>query len=430
MIFAYAFKEKVSVYEHTLMIRFLSKNLYIFFIFLSHAAVSQGDVDLGDLFKKSGVTSPAEPELKKLYLPILPIIGYTPASGFMLGAGISPAILLDSAQHTHISSGLVNGQYTSKKQINFYFRHNIYMPRDKIIFQGDWRLLIFSQSTYGLGIMDLPGAFSLNGGSFSENETGEQPMTFTYFRLYETVYTRLKGRLYGGLGLAIDQHSKIEDERLDLTSEPPFYTSHYIYSDLRSFSNEKYSVNGVVMKILFDNRDNAINAYKGIYLDAGFRYNPTWLGSSKNSSQILLEFRNYMAVGKRDNRFAVWVIGQFLTSGSLPYLALPSIGWDTYNRSGRGYIQGRFRGQNLTYGEAEFRFRIIANGFLSGVLFLNGITVDNPLAGQTLFEKFAFGYGAGLRFKLNKETRTNICVDIGLGQSGSTGLYFGLQEAF
>ena len=34
--------------------------------------------------------------------------------------------------------------------------------------------------------MDLPGVFSLNGGSLSEDETGEQPMTFTYLRLYET----------------------------------------------------------------------------------------------------------------------------------------------------------------------------------------------------------------------------------------------------
>lgn len=430
MIFAYSYKEKVSAFEHTLMIRFLSKSLYIFLIFLSLPAVGQGDVDLGDLVKTGEVTSLSEPELKKLYLPILPIIGYTPANGFMLGAGVAPGILLDSAHHTHISSGLANVQFTSKKQINFNFRHNIYMPRDKIILQGDWRLLIFSQATYGLGIMDLPGVFSLNGGSLSEDETGEQPMTFTYLRLYETVFTRIKGRLYGGLGLAIDQHSKIVDERLDLSAEPPFYTSHYVYSDLKAFSNEKYSANGVVLKILFDNRDNAINAYKGIYLDAGLRYNPTWLGSTQSSSQILLELRNYQLVGKSDNRFAFWWIGQFLTSGSLPYLALPSIGWDTYNRSGRGYIQGRFRGENLAYGEAEFRFRIVKNGFLSGVLFLNGITVDNPLADQSIFEKFAFGYGAGARIKMNKETRTNICIDIGLGQSGSTGLYFGLQEAF
>jgi hypothetical protein len=124
------------------------------------------------------------------------------------------------------------------------------------------------------------------------------------------------------------------------------------------------------------------------------------------------------------------MIGQFLLSGELPYLALPSIGWDTYNRSGRGYIQGRFRGENMAYGELEYRFSLLRSDLLGGVLFLNTTSVDNPYAGQALFDRFAFGYGAGLRVKMNKETRTNICVDIGFGQQGSAGLYFGLQEAF
>jgi hypothetical protein len=396
----------------------------------SIAALSQVQKDLGDLVSNSDPNSLAEPELRKLYLPVLPIIGYAPANGFIIGAGIAPGILLDSASHTHISSALANVQLTSKRQINFNFRHNIYLSHDKWIFQGDWRALLFSQSTYGLGIMDLPGAFSLNAISIEEEETGEQPMRFTYIRLYETVFRELKNRWYGGVGLAIDYHSKIIDERLDLNSEPPFYTSHYLYSNLRDFSTEHYSANGFILKALYDDRDNAINPYKGVYFDVGLRINQSWLGSSKNSSQLLFELRNYRKVGSKTNRVAVWIIGQFLTSGTLPYLALPSIGWDTYNRSGRGYIQGRFRGENLAYGEVEYRYRISKNELLSGVLFLNTISVDNPLADQQLFNRFAFGYGAGLRVKMNKETRTNICIDLGFGQNGSAGLYFGIQEAF
>jgi hypothetical protein len=397
---------------------------------VSIAALSQVQKDLGDLVSTNDPNVLAEPELRKLYLPVLPIIGYAPANGFIIGAGIAPGILLDSASHTHISSALANVQLTSKRQINFNFRHNIYLSHDKWIFQGDWRALLFSQSTYGLGIMDLPGAFSLNAISVEEEETGEQPMRFTYIRLYETVFRKLKDRWYGGVGLAIDYHSKIIDERLDLISEPPFYTSHYLYSNLRDFSTEQYNASGFILKALYDDRDNAINPYKGVYFDLGLRVNQSWLGSSKNSSQLMFELRNYRRVGKKSNRMAGWLIGQFLTSGTLPYLALPSIGWDTYNRSGRGYIQGRFRGENLAYGEVEYRYRISRNELLSGVLFLNTISVDNPLANQQLFDRFAFGYGAGLRVKMNKETRTNICIDLGFGQNGSAGLYFGIQEAF
>jgi hypothetical protein len=35
-----------------------------------------------------------------------------------------------------------------------------------------------------------------------------------------------------------------------------------------------------------------------------------------------------------------------ITFGSPPYLELPAIGWDTYQRSGRGYPEGRVRGEN------------------------------------------------------------------------------------
>jgi len=38
--------------------------------------------------------------------------------------------------------------------------------------------------------------------------------------------------------------------------------------------------------------------------------------------------------------------------------------------------------------------------------------------------------GAGLRFLFNKEEKVNLRMDIGIGQNGNTGIYFGLEEAF
>jgi hypothetical protein len=214
--------------------------ILIFFLSISTVSSAQISKDLGDLIKSGSLSNDVEPEIKKLYLPLLPIMGYTPANGFMLGVGISPGILLDSATHTHISSGLASIQVTSKRQINFNFRHNIYFPHDRLILQGDWRVLLFSQSTFGLGIMELPGVFFLNEIAPDADETGEQPMRFTYIRFYETALFRLKGRLYGGLGWALDYHTDIEDERLDLNAPEPFYTSHYSYSLLKGFPATHY----------------------------------------------------------------------------------------------------------------------------------------------------------------------------------------------
>src|SRR5690606_1591823 len=45
--------------------------------------------DIGDLVNTRDINAVAEPELGKLYLPLLPIISYAPANGFMLGVGIA-----------------------------------------------------------------------------------------------------------------------------------------------------------------------------------------------------------------------------------------------------------------------------------------------------------------------------------------------------
>ncbi|MCD6658987.1 MAG: BamA/TamA family outer membrane protein [Lentimicrobium sp.] len=387
--------------------------------------------DIGDFISLKAPDTLASLKVGKLYLPVLPILGYAPANGFLVGAGLAPGILIDSISNTHLSTGLANFQITSLGQKNINFRHNIYTSRDNFILQGDWRLLFFSQPTFGLGINDFPPAFSLNGLDLNElEEDGAQPMKFNYFRFYETVLKRIKGRLYAGIGLYLDYHWNIQDERLSLDNESPFFTSHYTYSIIEGFNVNKYITNGLMFRTVYDNRDNSVNPYKGFYLDAGFRFNSTLLGSDKNSTQVLLEARKYLTLKENAQHLAFWLTGSYILSGTMPYLALPSIGWDTYNRSGRGFIQGRFRGRNMLMAEAEWRFRITKSGFLGGVVFLNTLTTDNKYINQAFAEKFVLGYGTGLRVKMSKETRTNICIDFGFGSDGSKGIYFGLQEVF
>jgi hemolysin activation/secretion protein len=113
-----------------------------------------------------------------------------------------------------------------------------------------------------------------------------------------------------------------------------------------------------------------------------------------------------------------------------PYFDLPSTGNDNYGRAGRGYVEGRFRGERLVYGEMEYRGTLTANGLLGMVAFLNLTTVSDQEAGQPLFHDVAPGAGVGLRVQMNKRARTNICIDVGVGRQGSKGLYLGLQEVF
>jgi outer membrane protein assembly factor BamA len=196
------------------------------------------------------------------------------------------------------------------------------------------------------------------------------------------------------------------------------------------------------MNALYDSRDHTIDPYKGIFLQLTYRYNSKLIGSNKNSSSFYGEFRAYQKLSSKIPRhlIAFWTIVNILVSGELPYLDLPAIGYDMRGKSGRGYTQGRFRGQGLVYGEAEYRFPLTNNGFLGGIVFLNATTTSRKEAidpskginepGLPLFKSIKPAGGFGLRLMANKNARMNLEIDFGIGANGSKGIYIAVGEAF
>jgi outer membrane protein assembly factor BamA len=111
-------------------------------------------------------------------------------------------------------------------------------------------------------------------------------------------------------------------------------------------------------------------------------------------------------------------------------MVLPATAYDQRGRSARGYVQGRFRGSNYLYGEAEYRFPISrCSGVLGGVVFVNATTADNKAKSLELFEAVRAGYGFGLRVMADKSSRTNFAVDLGFGKQ-SFGFYLAASETF
>lgn len=424
----------------------INKRMNIYFligVFLSSGVFGQQQAtplyDISDWvdssFKTKTDTSISNIIAKKVHTTFLPVIGYEPANGFIFGSGLSLTSILGDAINTHISSGLFNFVLTSKKQIIFNFRSNIYSKNDDWILQGDWRFLLFNQTTYGLGIYNTEFDkfdFNINGlGADKKNIPEEEPMRFNYFRFNESVNRKIAKSLYVGFGINIDVHTKIRDKLLDIKNNSKI-TNHYYYSTKNGFNHIKYSTNGLLMNVIYDSRDNTINTFKGQYAQLSLRSNLIFLGSSAKSTTLFYDFRKYFLLSSdvRGHVLAFWTWGQFLMSGKLPYLALPSITWDTYNRSGRGYVQGRFRGENMVYMESEYRFPLSKSGLLGGVLFVNVTTASCSSSNQHLFSSVAPGYGTGIRIKLDKQTRTNLIMDVGFGKFHSGGVYFNLQETF
>lgn len=402
--------------------------------------------DIKDVISEwRGKPAPAgQPEIQvgKNYMSFLPFIGYGPANGFMIGAAVSIS-QQTAPSPTKLSSGMLNFQVTTKEQFIINARSKIYLKDNRWFLQGDWRFMLFSQPTYGLGINNSGG----NEWLIAINELPEnsaplaEPMRFNYFRFYEDVVRQVGDKnLYVGLGLALDHHSGIKDEKLntDTTSEDFYITNHYAYSVAKGFDPGHYITNGINLNVLTDTRDVIANPYSGYYASLSVRFNPKISKSSQTSWMASYDVRYYWSLSKERKRhlLAFWSWGTFKLGGEIPYLALPSIGWDTYNRSGRGYIQGRYRGLNMMYAEAEYRFPLSSNGLFGGVAFLSSTFASNydlttaKNTDQRLFEKAAPAMGVGFRMKMDKLARVNLTVDYGVGLDKSHGIYFSMQEAF
>lgn len=384
--------------------------------------------------KKSRDTTKAEAVTGKNYVTLLPVIAYGPANGFALGASVSLSRLFDGG-HTNLSSALMNAQFTTKKQIMVNIRTKVFLDQNKWNLQGDWRFLIFTQPTYGLGLRSSTNTqndFTVNDVGTSKHPLAED-MNFNYLRFYEDVSRKLgQTPFYLGLGIALDYHFAIDDLELNLSADSSnrYETQHYQYSTGRNFNPETYVTSGIKFLAIADTRDHIINTYKGYLLSLSARINPSLFKNSQSSTFLTYDARYFLRLSRKKFRkiLAFWSTGNFTTSGNIPYLALPAIGWDTYNRSGRGYVQGRIRGINLLYNEMEYRFPVSRSGFFSGVAFINATQASSD--SQKLFDGVAWGTGIGLRMLMDKRTRVNVTLDLGYGMDGSWGIYLYLQETF
>ncbi len=378
-------------------------------------------------------------EKPKVNIAWIPVLSSNPANGFMIGVAPAANWIMGDPETTSISNVLASAVYTTQKQLLFTFKGTQYFDGDRISTLLDWRYFDTSQPTFGLGTGPQSSKLVSSGveyedGLFTQEIDEAQFMAFKFIRLHQTALVRAgDSRVFYGLGYHYDKHYNINDKLLDLEADPPSATSHYLYSEKYGFNPEQYTLSGASLNLLFDSRDNTINPYDGWYAFARFKYNPDWLGSTKSSSELWTEFRDYFALSQTRDRhiLGIWLYGNFNLSGELPYLDLPALGWDQYGRSGRAYPQGRFRGQNIVYGELEWRFPLLKNNEKwGGVAFFNTNSASNTDADIKLFDYLNIGYGAGVRYMLNEKSRTNLCLDFAVGDYGASGFYLSVNEVF
>ena len=411
------------------------KVLTIFLFLFSFYGYSQKGVDsngtcqiksLPDLFKKKDSVLTIKSQLSKNnFFLVIPVIGSSPATGFLYG-GVAQYTFKGKKAEDRYSAFNVGATYTTNKQLLVNIKNNLLLNHNKIYLSGDWRYYIFSQNNYGLGTDIIP---SLKEDSEFVLESLAEPMNYDYFKFHQTVSFNIVSDFYVGAGIHLDGYANIVDKQLDVSNN--LLTAHYKYSRQYGFNTNEYYINGMSLNLVFDSRDNQVNANNGWYGNINYRVNPA-LGKNQASSSVLFtEFKYYIPLSESNLQhvLAFWTYGQFLTHGNLPYLNLPSIGWDKTSRGGRGYTQGLFRGQNLVYLETEYRFPITCNQLISGTVFANFTSASDQDRQVKLFDAVQPAFGVGLRILIDKSTKTNLILNQAWGKHSSA-FYLNAGETF
>ena len=359
-------------------------------------------------------------------ITIVPNVAANPTIGGQLGIKAVAGRKLGDDPNTLLSVAATSASITTKGIIYFYLNHNVFTNGNKWNFQGN---LVASKTVtpdFGFGI----GRGFNNGNAANTLLADPTHKVYSihsyFFDAREKVYKEVAKNLFVGAGMSFDIRRKIQNKDTVNNATPSS-----VYNNQHGFPQDHYAADGFLFNVEYTTRDNQNRAYKGIYFDAGVRINQTWIGSTKNSVQFTTDLRKYISLSDANPEtvLALWNWGSYLASGAIPYLELPGTARDGAFRSGRGYTTQYFKGTEFNDTEAEFRFPILKNKFLSGVAF-GSLQTANDEEGTKIFQQFQPGYGAGLRVLFNKATRTNLALDYAFGKFGNKGFFLNLNEAF
>jgi len=383
--------------------------------------------DFGDLLRNIlHPGRPADTSHNKLGITVVPNVAANPTIGGQLGIKAVAGRRLGNDPKTLLSIGATSASITTKGIIYFYVNHNIFTPGNKWNLQGNLVVAKTVTPDFGLGIGRNYSGPSHDDSILANPKHKGYVIHSIYYNVQEKIYKNVAKDLFLGAGLSF-----VIRRNIKLNDSTGHSTPSAIYNREHGFPDDRYSSNGFLFNVEYITRDNPNRAYKGIFFDAGIRINQTWIGSTKNATQITTDFRKYLSLSRRspETVLAFWNWGSYLLNGTVPYLELPGTGRDGSFRSGRGYTSQYFKGTQFNDTELELRFPILRNKFISGVVFGN-LQSANDEEGTKLFEVFQPGYGAGFRVLFNKTTRTNLALDYAFGRFGRKGFFLNLNECF
>lgn len=331
-----------------------------------------------------------------------PVVTFSPETSLAFGTGAKYLFKFNgSGEETRASNIPMSIRYTLNNQFIFFSGFEVFTNQEKWVIEGNLLFQNYPRLFYGIG-RDTPEANELE---------------YNYYQfLFEPIFLKqlFTRYLFVGAGIRYNTISKVEFNQEDAVAVNP--------TGIEGFNGSTSS--GVEAALLYDSRNNILNAESGWYVEATYGIYGKALGGTNSFELTRFDIRHFLGLsdGGKDI-LGFQMLGSF-SSGDVPFNELALLGG---NEIMRGYREGRYVDRHLIAGQMEYR-KSFGDSRWGAVAFLGAGDVANTVSSFKL-SNFRPNYGAGVRFKLDRTENLNLRFDYGLGQ-GSGYFYFTIAEAF
>jgi hypothetical protein len=328
---------------------------------------------------------------------VLPYLGSAPETGIQYGA-TAFRVRQPSDSATRPSTAQLFASYTAKRQARVFAEVDRWSRGSVWHLTGHLEWKRFPLPFYGFGD--------------AAAKADEEFYTPTGVLGSVIVQHRVRGPLYLVGGYAY------QDFRITASAPDGALASDAI------FGSRGGRVGQLQLGALWDDRDDVFASRRGSFLQAIGSNAARPFGSEFAFRRLVVDGRHFIPLGA-GRVLALQAVTE-MTGGEAPFDQLSLVGNSNYLR---GYAHGRYRDLDLAMAQAEYRahlWRRLGWAAFAGA----GRIAARPSDLLASSARTLPSYGAGLRYTLFANSRSNIRVDYARGESGQSGLYVALNEAF
>jgi|AntRauTorckE5430_2_1112549.scaffolds.fasta_scaffold13913_1 outer membrane protein assembly factor BamA len=371
--------------------------------FLSiQATTAQGLIEkITDLMEFNLGKPPVDSNRFQTRIVLAPIAYYEPNTS--LGFGFGANLLfkpIGAGAETRTSNIPLGISYTLKNQVFFTSGYTVFFPEEKWLLRGNLDYTDFPQDYFGVG----------NGTT----EADRSAITYQRLLIEPLLLRQVAPKLFVGGGFRYNNY--YNNALLEATEALPAGAS---LQDSLGSKNV-----GLEFAASYDNRDNVLNAQKGILVEFTQGFYGTVLGGTSVFQLSKLDLRGYRRTGPQ-GVLGFQLFGRY-GAGETPVQELSYLGGPELLR---GFTEFRFRDRLAVFAQAEYRWQTWKS---IGFVFYGGAGQVAADAAELALSELRYTLGTGLRLTIIPKENINLRLDyaLGLGKSSGSGFYLGLGEAF